>query len=459
MLARNIGANYNFKQVFASFLVLRSSLMGTRRRSRLRRVVWASWLAAAPVCLTGCDDSAEEPVAPAAAPVLRSVVAQRHVESADRLLAEQNYEAAVQEFTAALDVMGGADEPSTDLSFDADVLYRRGVAYMEMGFPDTAAADFTHALRLRPNLGAAFAKRGEAYFRLRDYYKAVRDCTEAIRFDPNDADAYRYRGEAYAARGQYDLAAKDLEQAITLRPALEAEVRPLLAKSYYLWSDKLADAGDAAGAEAWLDKAHELDPTVVAAADADATSASDDEVIRRTAAKQVLDEQAREHLLAGEDHYRAGDYDAALASFTEAITLRPDYAEAYLRRGMTLMATDFPDTAVKDLELAVHNGVDTVEAYSLLGEAFLQLGSPHRAVLAATDALHADPTDALAYALRGRGYVELGKWDRGIADLEEAVRRDPRLVDDVKPALERAYQLRHAAQAAEAAIPGPAEST
>jgi tetratricopeptide (TPR) repeat protein len=430
--------------------------MGTRRQSRLRRVVWASWLAAAPVGLAGCDDTAEEPTAPAAAPELRSVVAQRHVESADRLLEEQNYEGAVQEFTAALEVMGGANEPATEISIDADVLYRRGVAYMGMGFPDTAAADFTHALRLRPNLGAAYAKRGQAYFQLRDYYKAIRDCTEAIRFDPNDATAYRYRGEAYAARGQFDLAAKDLEQSIALAPATQAELRPLLARSYYLWSDKLADAGDAVEAEAWLVKARELDPAVVADEDAGGSTARDDEAVERTAAKQVLEEQARELLLTGEDHYRGGEYDAALASFTEAVTLRPDYAEAYLRRGMTLMATDFPDTAVKDLELAVHNGIDTVEAYSLLAEAFLQLDSPHRAVLAATDALHADPTDALAYSLRGKGYVELGKWDRGIADLEEALRRDPRLAEDVQPSLERAYQLRDAAQAAEAAIAGSA---
>ena len=41
---------------------------------------------------------------------------------------------------------------------------------------------------------------------------------------------------------------------------------------------------------------------------------------------------------------------------------------------------------------------------------------------------------------------------RGIVDLEEALRRDPRLADDIQPALERAYQLRDAAQAAEAAI-------
>jgi tetratricopeptide (TPR) repeat protein len=424
--------------------------MRSRRQTSVSFLLLAASAMAGTACLPGCGKTAENAPAAAAAPapVTSQAGAQLHLEAAKTLSAAGKYDAAVDEYTAALESMRTQAQLIQHSSQDADVLLQRGEAFLKMGFSDTAAADFTEVLRLCPGNGTAYAKRGEAYARLGDLYKAVRDCTDAIRSMPENAQAYRFRGQAYLGRGQFERSAIDLEHSITLEPALEPEVRPLLARAYRIWGERLAKEGNpAAGPK--LAKARELDPTYVPTASSGATATTSG-AVELTAAKQVIDE-AREQYERGLAFEREGRYDDALTAFTAAIDARHAYTDAYLRRAETLMALRFPDTAVKDLEQALYYGGDSVEAYRLEAKAFVLLGNQHRAVIAATNGLHADPTDAATYAIRGTAYVELGQWDRSIVDLEEAIRRDASLGPMLKPALERAYQLRQATQTSAAA--------
>jgi tetratricopeptide (TPR) repeat protein len=399
----------------------------------------------------GCGDSTEPILVSQAAMTTPSPgAAEQYVERGQQLASSGDYSAAVEEYTAALDALR---QPTTSVmqpeAADADVLFDRGVAYLAMGFPDTASADFSEVLRIQPDDGAAYARRGEAYAKLRDFYKAVRDCTDAIRFDADNAAAYRYRSEAYLARGQYERCVADGEQAVKLQPTLEGELRPLVARAYRGWSAELADAGEPVEAAAKLARARELDPAVAVVASTAQDPERDGDPVRQTAAKEVVDE-AREHYERGVTAWTAGQRDAAIDAWTVAIAARGDFAEAYLSRGRALLEMGFPDTAAKDLEQAAHLGGPAIEAYRLQAKAFLQLGAPHRTVLSATDALHEDPLDAASYALRGRGYLKIGKWDRAIRDLEQAVRLEPALADDVRPTLAEAYRQRDVAQASAA---------
>ncbi|HYO25942.1 MAG TPA: tetratricopeptide repeat protein, partial [Lacipirellulaceae bacterium] len=303
---------------------------------------------------------AEAPPAGAApASAARESEAQRHLEAARQHAAAQQHAKAVDEYTAALQAMRIQAQMGQNDSLDADVLYARGVAYLAMGFPDTAAADFSEVLRVQTDNGLAYAKRGEAYAKLGDLYKAVRDCTNAIRFAPGSADAYRYRGQAYLARAQFDRSVADLEQAASLEPALAGEIAPLLTRAYRAWGERLAEDGDVASAEEKLARARELDPSPGTTASVNATP--DQEAVELTAAKQVVD-QAQEQFEQGVSLLRQQRFDEALAALTAAIEVRPDFAEAYLRRGEALMRLDFPDTAVKDLEQAIHHSGGLTEA-------------------------------------------------------------------------------------------------
>ena len=360
-----------------------------------------------------------------------------HVDAGKKLLSEGQYADAVDQFTTALEEANRQSEPKRTASSEADVYFQRGMAYLKMGFPDTAAEDFTAVIRLVPKDGAAYERRGYAQMLLGDSYNALRDCTEAIRLQPENPLAYRTRGEVYADRRQFNRASADLEQAVAQDQSLSAELAPTLASIYQGWSQQLADAGDAAAASARLADARRWNANLPLVVGADpAPSLPETEV---TVAKPVLTE-TEEHFLKGRELQLQERHDQAIIEFTAAVTQHPDFAEAYLRRGETLLAMGFPDTALEDFATAIRLGGKSAEACRLQAKAFLAYKRPYRASESATDSLHFDPSDAATYAIRGEAYLRMEVWDRAIADLTEAIRRDPELAEQVQPLIEQVEQ-------------------
>jgi tetratricopeptide (TPR) repeat protein len=84
---------------------------------------------------------------------------------------------------------------------NADTLIDRGWAYSLLHEHDRAIADFTAALRLRPD-SEAFNNRGIAHAAKGEHDKALADFTEAIRLRPLGVKAYLNRAQAYAERGE-----------------------------------------------------------------------------------------------------------------------------------------------------------------------------------------------------------------------------------------------------------------
>ena len=81
-----------------------------------------------------------------------------------------------------------------------------------------AIADYTMAIRLKPDLVLAYNNRGVAKANLRQHSAAILDYDVAIRLKPDDATAYSNRGLAKADLGQYFAAISDYDIAIRLKP-------------------------------------------------------------------------------------------------------------------------------------------------------------------------------------------------------------------------------------------------
>jgi len=94
----------------------------------------------------------------------------------------------------------------------------RGATYDSKGDYDRAISDYTEAIRLDPNLAVVYNNRGAAYVSKGDYDRAISNYNEAIRLNPNYAVAYKNRGDVYIGRGDYDKAIADFEAALRIDP-------------------------------------------------------------------------------------------------------------------------------------------------------------------------------------------------------------------------------------------------
>ena len=86
-----------------------------------------------------------------------------------------------------------------------------------------------------------------------------------------------------------------------------------------------------------------------------------------------------------------GEFDKAVADYTEAIRLEPELRRGVPRPRLRPRAQRRPEHGLADLNMAVRLA----------------------------------PKDAAAYASRGKAYSEMGDWDRAIADYGRAIELEP----------------------------------
>jgi tetratricopeptide (TPR) repeat protein len=147
------------------------------------------------------------------------------------------------------------------------------------------------------------------------------------------------------------------------------------------------------------------------------------------------------------------DLNTAIACYTEAIQLEPDYAEAYYRRGVAHGQLDTPrrshENEIADYTKAIELKPDLAEAYIGRGVAFYNTGFPtgrldekgdffrddsltdtyySKAIADFTEAIRLDPENDDGYFHRGMTYHAQDEYAKAIADYTEAIRLDPQYV-------------------------------
>jgi tetratricopeptide (TPR) repeat protein len=203
---------------------------------------------------------------------------------------------------------------------------------------DRALADAVAAIKLAPDLASSYRNRGRIYNDMREYDKAVTDSNQAIKLDPNYALAYYDRGFAYHSKGDSDRAIADYSQAIKLNPNYAA------AYNY-----------------------------------------------------------------RGMAYHEKGDYDRAIADYTAALRIDPDLADAYIYRGLVYhhSKSDY-DRAIADYTQVIKIDPDSASAYNVRGYAYNAKGDYKRARADWEQVLRLDPNDAEARdnleTLRKMGY-------------------------------------------------------
>ena len=224
---------------------------------------------------------------------------------------------------------------------------------------DEVIADYTEVIRLNPNELDAYNNRGTAYSNKGDHDRAIYDYTQAIRLNPNNAEIYSNRGNAYSGKGDHDRAISDYNEAIRLNPNF--------VKVYNNRGYAYFEKGDYDKAISNWESALRIDPN-------DAKAKKNLELIKMLTEKQSSNASSNNDAEAynnrGNAYYEKGDYDRAIAEYTEAIRLDPNFAEAYNNRGSVYGVKGDLDRAISDFSQAIRLNPNYAEAYNNRGMAY-----------------------------------------------------------------------------------------
>ena len=145
-------------------------------------------------------------------------------------------------------------------------------------------------------------------------------------------------------------------------------------------------------------------------------------------ARTIASRTSAKDNLAAVDAYKRGitfryrrDYEMAILEFTEAIRLKPNYAEAYYERGLTYYFTSRYNLAIPDLTQAISINPSNAEWYCSRGSTYSSIGQRDLAIADHTQALRINPDYAEAYTSRGIAYSGKGDHDRAIADYNRSL--------------------------------------
>jgi len=125
------------------------------------------------------------------------------------------------------------------------------------------------------------------------------------------------------------------------------------------------------------------------------------------------------------DLYYKGKYEEALAAYEKAIELKPDYAEAWDNKGVTLGKLGRNEKALEAHEKAIELKPDYTEAWDNKGVTLGKLGRNEKALEAHEKAIELKPDDAEAWYNKGVTLGKLGRHDEALAAYDKAIELKP----------------------------------
>lgn len=139
-----------------------------------------------------------------------------------------------------------------------------------------------------------------------------------------------------------------------------------------------------------------------------------------------------------------GKYNRAIADYTKAIEIDPEYADAYHKRALAWKKKGNYKKAVADYKKAANeyrkDSIATItrvieidpknaEAYFYRGNVWYDKGDYNNAIADYTQAIEIDPQYAKAYNKRGLAWENKGDYNSAIADYTKTIEIDPKEAD------------------------------
>ncbi|HEV3437511.1 MAG TPA: tetratricopeptide repeat protein [Gemmata sp.] len=307
---------------------------------------------------------------------------------------------------------------------DAEDLFSRGHQAYNGGDFREAIECFSRAIRLRPDVAAAYRFRAYAYLELGDRIRALNDLDQAIRLKPDDVQVYADRAAELYVQKAFDQALADCEKVLKLDPG-RAPMYGLRARCHAERGDTESALKDYANAIEgdpentsryllWRAQLH-LECDNYAAADADVSDVIDREP-----------GNPEGYYTRGTIRQQKGDAIQASEDFSAALRLKPDHAHARIGRAVCyLMHKDYP-AVVADCDKAIELIPENVKSYELRGTARKAIGNLDGALADFNEAIKLVPTAVMPYNYRAGVHYARGHYGAAVRDHMEALKRDPR---------------------------------
>jgi tetratricopeptide (TPR) repeat protein len=284
----------------------------------------------------------------------------------------------------------------------------RGLAAAKQDDLDRAIAEFTAAIRLQPNAGAAYHSRASCYRRKGDTAAALADANQAIHLDPKDAEAYAVRAAVHLMAGKYSDSIRDCNSALALNPDTM--------DVYVLRGDALLAASNFADAVGDYSKV----------------------VLKEPGNAVALRKRAVAYLLEGNKNSlsdapaAAAAWEKAIRDCNEALRLSPDDAATLETRCRAYFSLGKTDNALADAGAALRLNSKNWLAYQLRGLARQAKEERKEAVADFTEALQLNPKDSTSLRERGIARFYLEDYQQAAADLTAALREQGSQADQPK---------------------------
>jgi len=139
----------------------------------------------------------------------------------------------------------------------------------------------------------------------------------------------------------------------------------------------------------------------------------------------------------GDRYLNNGNYDQAIAEYTQAIELDPSLTSFYYNRGLAYSNKADYDNAISDFSQVIRMNPKDGGAYFERGYNYSMKGDPELAIADYTQVIQLDPKNAYAYNNRGLSYENLGQTEEAIQDFETVLEltTDPNLKQGVEEEL------------------------
>ena len=119
------------------------------------------------------------------------------------------------------------------------------------------------------------------------------------------------------------------------------------------------------------------------------------------------------------------DYNTAIASYDQALVIKPDDSAAFYNKGNALSALGRKEEAITCYDQALAIKPDYDKAFHNKGTALYDLGHKEEAIACYDQALEFKPDDHLAWNNRGNALSDLGRYEAAIQSYDKALQFKP----------------------------------